>query len=84
MLRDDGEEGVRLGVVVPAKHWWLPQPEKLGGQLPAGCGEPLPCNHVDGDNYQELVARYELQLMSKVMLMRKTPSAAWQWTCFLL
>ena len=38
---DDGEEGVGV-VVVPAKHWWLPQPEKLGGQ------------HGGGDAYQEL------------------------------
>ena len=81
MVRDDGEEG--MGVVVPAKHWWLPQPEKLGGQLPAGCGEPLPCNDVDGDNYQELVARLELQMRSK-MVMRLTQSAAWRWTCSLL
>ena len=60
MVRDDSEEGV--GVVVPARHWWLPQPEKLGRQ--------------------ELVARLELELKSKVLVIRKTQSAAWQWTCF--
>ena len=46
MVRDDSEEGV--GVVVPAKHWWLPQPEKLGGQ------------HDGGVAYQELVVRLKL------------------------
>ena len=56
MVRDDSEEG--LGVVVPAKHWWLPQPEKIGGQLPAG--EPLPWHHDGGDAYQELVVRLKL------------------------
>ena len=53
MVRDDSEEG--LGVVVPAKHWWLPQPEKLGGQ------------HDGGIAYQELVVRLKLELKSKVV-----------------
>ena len=61
MVRDDGEEGVL--VVVPAKHWWLPQPEKLGGQ------------HDGGVAYQELVVRLKLELKSKVLVMRKTQSA---------
>ena len=59
MVRDDSEEG--LGVVVPAKHWWLPQPEKLGRQLPAG----------SGNAYQELVVRLELELKSKVLVIRE-------------
>ena len=64
MVRDDSEEGV--GVVVPARHWWLPQPEKLGGQLPAGSGEPLPWHHDGGEAYQELVVGLELELKLKV------------------
>ena len=49
-----------MGVVVPAK------PEKLGRQLPAG----------SGNAYQELVVRLELELKSKVLVIRKTQSAA--------
>ena len=51
---EDGED--------PVKHRRLPLPEKLGGQLPAGCGGPLPWRHDGGDAYQELVARLELLL----------------------
>ena len=43
----------------PVKHQRLPLPEKPGGQLPAGCGGPLPWRHDGGDAYQELVARVE-------------------------
>ena len=51
---EDGED--------PVKHRRLPLPEKLGGQLPAGCGGPLPWRRDGGDAYQELVARLELLL----------------------
>ena len=51
---EDGED--------PVKHRRLPLPEKPGGQLPAGCGGPLPWRHDGGDAYQELVARLELLL----------------------
>ena len=70
---EDGED--------PVKHRRLPLPEKPGGQLPAGCGGPLPWRHDGGDAYQELVARMEKQLRSKVK-MEKTRGAAWQWSCF--
>ena len=43
----------------PMRHQRLPLPEKPGGQLPAGCGGPLPWRHGGGDAYQELVARVE-------------------------
>ena len=59
-----------------------PQPEKFGWQLPAGSGEPLPWHHDGGEAYQELVVRLELELKSKVLVIGKTQSAAWQWTCF--
>ena len=48
---EDGED--------PVKHRRLPLPEKPGGQLPAGCGGPLPWRHDGGDAFQELVARVE-------------------------
>ena len=51
---EDGED--------PVKHRRLPLPERPGGQLPAGCGGPLPWRHDGGDAYQELVARLELLL----------------------
>ena len=57
VAREEGREGE--GVEDPAKHWWLPQQGRPGGQLPAGCGGPLPWRHNGGDAYQELVARVE-------------------------
>ena len=57
VAREEGREGER--VEDPAKHWWLPQPGRFGGQLPAGCGEPLLLRHDGGDADQKLVARFE-------------------------
>ena len=48
---EDGED--------PVKHRRLPLPEKLGGQLPAGCSGPLLLRHDDGGADQKLVARVE-------------------------
>ena len=47
------------------EHLWLPQPRRLGGQLPAGYGWILLSRHGGGDAYQELVARMENQLRSR-------------------
>ena len=52
-------DGIREDREDPIRHWRLPLPEKPGGQLPAGCGGPLPWRHDGGDAYQELVARVE-------------------------
>ena len=41
------------------KHLWLPQPRRLGGQLPAGCGGLSLLGHGGGGVDQELVARVE-------------------------
>ena len=57
VAREEGREDE--GVEDPAKHWWLPQPGRFGGQLPAGCGEPLLLRHDGGDADQKLVARFE-------------------------
>ena len=70
---EDGED--------PVKHRRLPLPERPGGQLPAGCGGPLPWRHDGGDAYQELEARMVLQLMLKVemkMKSKSTQGAAWR------
>ena len=42
--------------ILSREHRRLPQ---LGGQLLAGCGEPLLLRHDDGDGDQKLVARCE-------------------------
>ena len=75
VVRDEGEAGEEVGS--PAEHWWLPLPRRLGGQLPAGYGWILLSRHGGGDAYQELVARMENQLRSKVK-MEKTRGAAWR------
>ena len=41
------------------EHLWLPQPRRLGGQLPAGCGGLSLLGHGGGGVDQELVARVE-------------------------
>ena len=65
VAREGGVEGER--VEGPAKHWWLPQLGRIGGQLPAGCGGPSLLRRDDGDADQELVARFEhLMLKLKV------------------
>ena len=63
VAREGGVEGER--VEGPAKHWWLPQLGRIGGQLPAGCGGLSLLRRDDGDAYQEPVARFE-HLMLKV------------------
>ena len=37
------------------KHLWLPQPRRLGGQLPADFGKLLLLRHDGGDACQKLV-----------------------------
>ena len=41
------------------EHLWLPQPRRLGGQLPAGYGGLSLLGHDGGGDDQELVARFE-------------------------
>ena len=48
----------------PVEHWRLPQPWRIGGQLPTGCGGPSLLRHDDGDDDQELVARMVVQLQT--------------------
>ena len=55
VAREEGGEGERMED--PAKHWWLPQLGRIGGQLPAGCGGLLLLRRDDGDADQKLVAR---------------------------
>ena len=64
MAREVGGEGERMEG--PAKHWWLPQPGKFGGQLPAGCGGPLLLRRDEVDANQKLVARFEQYSKLKV------------------
>ena len=78
-MKVEGREGE--GVEGPAEHWWLPQPWKPGGQLPAGSAGLLLVRHDGGDAYQELEARMVLQLMLKVemkMKSKSTQGAAWR------
>ena len=56
----DSEGGER--VEDPAKHWWLPQPGRFGGQLPAGCGEPLLVHFGDGSVVQVTRRLWETQM----------------------
>ena len=43
----------------PVEHWRLPQPWRIGGQLPAGCGGPSLLRHDDGGADQKLVGGVE-------------------------
>ena len=56
------------------EHLWLPQPRRLGGQLPAGCGGLSLLGHGGGGVDQELVARVEQEKMKKMM--SRTQAAA--------
>ena len=56
------------------EHLWLPQPRRLGGQLPAGCGGLSLLGHGGGGVDQELVARVEQEEMKKMM--SRTQAAA--------
>ena len=60
VAREEGGEGER--VENPAKHWWLPQPGRFGGQLPAGCGGPSLVHHGDDGDAQVLRRLKETQL----------------------
>ena len=52
VAREGGGEGERMED--PVKHWWLPQPGGIGGQLPAGCGGPSLVHHGDDVDAQVL------------------------------
>ena len=56
------------------EHLWLPQPRRLGGQLPAGCGGLSLLGHGCGGVDQELVARVE-QVKVKKMVSRTQAAA---------
>ena len=56
------------------EHLGLPQPRRLGGQLPAGCGGLSLLGHDGGGVDQELVARVEQEKMKKMM--SRTQAAA--------
>ena len=56
--------GERVG---EEEHLWLPQPRRLGGQLPAGCGGLSLLGHDGGGVDQELVARVEQVKVKKMM-----------------
>ena len=49
------------------EHLGLPQPRRLGGQLPAGCGGLSLLGHGGGGVDQELVARVEQGKVKKMM-----------------
>ena len=48
------------------EHLKLPQPRRLGGQLPAGCGGLSLLGHGGGGVDQELVARVEQLKVLKI------------------